>query len=764
MKKRQETDEVKPMLNLEKPKVTVLISTFNRPKYLAEAIESVVNQRFQDWELIVMNDGGVNVQEVVDKFADPRITYVDDTRNRGAAYRFNRGLDMARGEYICYLGDDDIFYPNHIEVLAKALDENPQVALAYSDLYGVSSVADKSGKRYVLDKRVSVSRGFNREFMFHYNHVLHVSVMHRLEAARRVGGFDQRVKVLIEWSLNRRLAFLYDFHHVEEPTGEYHMAVFKSDRISVRERRDNESYKHNLRKIRTNYPAEPWDKIRRVDMLYPVDEWGENLNRHLLEIIDNFDYPFYIYLIDNGTGRTMKEIRTSLGRLLELKNIKILNLSQRQANPIMACRIAAKSSNAEFFFLASPKLAAAKQPKRLFATFDFLEQNPGHRAIRWAVEEEKDSPLDCLIERDYFMRCTRPGVSRSVRIQALSINLAKGFKFDAMFTEFKKKKSEKKFEEARRLLDSILEEKEGFPHIQYLIHYLAPICLAQKDYDTLERELKGLIDRGYRADNLIRLGVMLGRAGRWPEAVTALKEALAAHGLTEDDFKADCFPFDLGRKLSVFYLLMALGESSLEINDHVGAAHYYHLASKIKSADYEPFLGFTRVWLATGQIERAETTLASLPAPDAAKKDPETHRLLGKICQKRKDLNLAYQCYKKAFELRPEEAVNVDPLYYTGAALGQWEDMLENLQTFTRHEPKDANGQARLAAVCFQLKLDGEAAEAVERCLELEPSHPVAKSLKGRLAARLPETPPEIAAVVGPGGLSLDLAAAPLTW
>ena len=753
------------MLSLEKPKVTVLISTFNRPQYLAESIESVINQTFQDWELIIMNDGGVNVQEVVDKFADPRITYVDDTKNRGAAYRFNCGLELARGEYVCYLGDDDIFYPNHIEVLAKALDEHPEVALAYSDLYGVSSVSDKkTGRRYVLDKRISVSRGFNREFMFHYNHVLHVSVMHRLEAARRVGGFDRRVKVLIEWSLNRRLAFLYDFHHVEVPTGEYHMAVFKSDRISVRERRDNESYKHNLRKIRTNFPAEPWDKLKRVDMLYPVDEWGEKLNKHLIEIIDNFDYPFYIYLINNGTGRTMKEIRTSLGRLLELKNIRIVNLSQKQANPLMACRLASKESNADYFFLASPKLAAAKQPKRLFATFDFLDQNPEHKAVRWAVEEEKGSPLDCLIEREYFMNRTKPGVYRSVQLQALSINLAKGFKFDAMFTDFKTKKKEKKFAEAKKVLDLILEEKDGFPHIQYLIHYLAPVCLALKDYERLERELRALIDRGYRADNLIRLGVMLSQAGRFPEAVTALREALAAHGLTEDDFDADCFPFDLGRKLSVFYLFMALGEACLEINDHVRAAHYFHLASKMKSRDYEPFLGFTKVWLATGQIERAESALSRLPSPEAARNDPETHRLLGKICQKRKNLDLAYQCYKKAFELRPGEAAGVDPLYYTGAALGKWDEMLESLKTFTEQEPGDVNGLARLAAVSFQLGRDEEAAEAVGRCLELAPDHPVAKSLKSRLAARLPETAPEIAAVAGPGGLSLDLAAAPLTW
>jgi len=131
---------------------------------------------------------------------------------------------------------------------------------------------------------------------------------------------------------------------------------------------------------------------------------------------------------------------------------------------------------------------------------------------------------------------------------------------------------------------------------------------------------------------------------------------------------------------------------------------------------------------------------------------------------------LAYQCYKKAFDLRPDEAANVDPFYYTGTALGKWEEMRETLQTFITHAPENVNGLARLAAVCFQLGRDEESAEMVNRCLELDANHPVAKSLKSRLADRLPEvtpeteTPPEIAATAGQGGLSLDLTATALTW
>lgn len=750
-----------------KPKVTVLISTYNRPQYLAEAIESVVNQRYQDWELIVLNDGGVDVADVVNKFADPRIIYVPDEQNKGAARRFNQGLEMARGEYVTYLGDDDIFYPNHVEVLVKALDDNPDIALAYSDLYAASSVADRrTGKRYVLDKRIAVSREFNREFMFHFNHVLHVSLMHRLDAAKRVGGFDESVKVLIEWSLNRRLAFLYDFLHVNEVTGEYHMPVFKSDRISVRERRNSESYKHNLRRIRTSFPAEPWTKITRIDLLYLVEEWGEKLNKHLKEIIDNFDHPFRIYLVNNGTGRTMNQIKTSLGELSELKSINIFNISNKQS-PLMACRLAAKKSNAEYLFLVTPDLQAVKCPKRLFSTMEFFKDHPEYKAVRWEVSEEKGKLLNLLIEKNYFMKCSRPGKDNVVNIQSISLNAPKGFMFDSMFTRFKKFISDKKYEDALMVMERILKEKEGIPPIQYLVHYYSPLCMRLKKYDVLEDILKNLVDRGYKADNLIRLGYLFSLMGRWPEAVDVFKEALPAHNLSEEDFSAACFPLNTGRNLMVYQLFLGLGQACLEINDLNRSAHYYHLASRLKARAHEPFLGFAKVWMANGQLDKAEEALQTMPKVNS-KDDPEVHRVLGYLCQKKRDLPLAFQCYQKVFELAPDDEKNVDPFYFVGASLGRWEEMYGPLQTLTEMKPNCAPALARLSAVCFQVESDELALDAAWRCLEIEPNNAVAKSIVSRIEAKGAKTgaakQPESELVVESGGLQLNLEVNPISW
>ncbi|MDR2340071.1 MAG: glycosyltransferase [Deltaproteobacteria bacterium] len=743
------------------PKVTALISTYNRPQYLAESIQSIMIQTMDDWELIVLNDGGVDVAGVVEKFADPRIIYVPDSVNKGAAIRFNQGLQLARGDYVCYLGDDDLFYPNHFECLSKALDENPEAGLAYSDLYAASSVSDnKTGERFTLDKQMLVSRDFNREFMFHFNHVLHVSLMHRREAALRVGCFDENVKVLIEWSLNRRLAFIYDFVHVEEATGEYHMAVFKSDRISVRERRNQESYKHNLRRIRCNFPAEPWGKIDRVDMLYLVDRWGKKLNNHLKDIIDNFDHPMRIKLIGNGAGLTAKEAKNSLKELAELKNIDIIHYPQR-LDPVIAFRKAAKESDAEFLFLVTPNLQAVAAPRRIFVGLDVLKTKEDLHSIRWNVpgEEKEKTVFECLVYRDYFLKHTRPSATKkgkAMMIPTVTMATPKGFKFDAMYTTYSNLVKEKDYKAAKSLMTDIMAERKGFPHVQYLIRDLEELAYNLGDFEEFERELFGLLERGYLPDNYIRLCKLRHHQGRYKEAIEAGWKAMACLDLDIESFDNQCFPLRLPIELGCFRLFMDMGDCYLKLRDEVQAARYYHMASKVNGENHRPFLGFAKAYLAAGELGRAEGALSHMPGKKG-QSDPETHRLLAQVCRQRKNLQLAFECLLKAFEHGPADEENLEPLYFTGAGIGRFREMVMPIREFLGHRPDHSVGWGRLSSIYFNLGEKFLATEAAEKCLALDPKNQVAKSIMSRINSGR-EMPKPAHAVVesGANGLTID--------
>jgi glycosyltransferase involved in cell wall biosynthesis len=117
------------------PKVSVIVPTYNRAHFLAEAIQSVLDQTFQDFEVMVVDDGSTdNTKEVVDRFQDPRIKYIY-RRNRGLSAARNTGIKASIGEYIALLDSDDIWLPQNLELNVKLLDSRPDIALVCSDLY-----------------------------------------------------------------------------------------------------------------------------------------------------------------------------------------------------------------------------------------------------------------------------------------------------------------------------------------------------------------------------------------------------------------------------------------------------------------------------------------------------------------------------------------------------------------------------------------------------------------------------------------------------
>ena len=114
------------------PKVTVLMSTYNRADLLPNAIESILNQTFKDFEFIIINDGSTdNTDEILKSYAqkDNRIIIKKNKKNKGLIYSLNQGLDMARGEYIARMDDDDWSVLDRLKIQATYLDDNPDITV-----------------------------------------------------------------------------------------------------------------------------------------------------------------------------------------------------------------------------------------------------------------------------------------------------------------------------------------------------------------------------------------------------------------------------------------------------------------------------------------------------------------------------------------------------------------------------------------------------------------------------------------------------------
>lgn len=123
------------------PRVSVLLTTYNRPKLLEVAIQSLLDQEYTDWECIVLDDNSTDPDQVAvlaKYWMVPNFVYYKSSvtrleRNLTARYAtlINIGMDLARGEFITYLCDDDFYYPDRLSKMVHVLDENPDWYVVY---------------------------------------------------------------------------------------------------------------------------------------------------------------------------------------------------------------------------------------------------------------------------------------------------------------------------------------------------------------------------------------------------------------------------------------------------------------------------------------------------------------------------------------------------------------------------------------------------------------------------------------------------------
>jgi len=111
---------------MSNPILTVAMPTYNAEKHIGEAINSVLNQTFEDFELLIINDGSLDhTLEIISSYKDTRIRLIDLEKNKGIAHCRNLALQEARGEFIAWTDSDDLNEPTRFEKQIYFLQHNP---------------------------------------------------------------------------------------------------------------------------------------------------------------------------------------------------------------------------------------------------------------------------------------------------------------------------------------------------------------------------------------------------------------------------------------------------------------------------------------------------------------------------------------------------------------------------------------------------------------------------------------------------------------
>lgn len=207
----------------ERTLFSIILTTFNRPQLLKDALNSIAHQSFKDLDVILVNDNGEPVESLLADYDFP-ITYIRQGRNRGPAAARNTALHLARGRYVVYLDDDDLYLPDHLETLAKALGTHPD-SVVYTDAVFIQETITAGKRTEVAREQRYPHEAYSRERLLVNNYIPINTFACPRALALSVGDFDESLAGLEDWDFLMRLSARSAFHHVRCETVEVRMRL-----------------------------------------------------------------------------------------------------------------------------------------------------------------------------------------------------------------------------------------------------------------------------------------------------------------------------------------------------------------------------------------------------------------------------------------------------------------------------------------------------------------------------------------------------------
>lgn len=235
-------------------KISVIIPTYNDAPFIERTIRSVINQTYKNWELIIINDASIDdAEKKILKYVkkNKRIRYFKNKINLGVVENLNRGLRLAKGEFVARLDGDDIWLdPRKLQLQMEYLLYNPQVVLVGSWGYRIDS-NDKILEKLqypIQDKEI-------RRYMLIENCFIHSAVMYRRKYVLGIGGYDAAYGIAQDYELWLRLARNNKVHNIPK-----YMIGYRINNKGLSRTRYNDQLKNTFLAIKRNrhyYPSFP---------------------------------------------------------------------------------------------------------------------------------------------------------------------------------------------------------------------------------------------------------------------------------------------------------------------------------------------------------------------------------------------------------------------------------------------------------------------------------------------------------------------------
>ncbi len=221
------------------PLVSVILTTYNRPTMLHDAIKSVLGQDYKNFELIVVNDGGEEIGSIINEYNDNKqISYLSIGKNAGISAARNKALSIAQGEIITYLDDDDTYLSNHLSVITEKLADH-SVDFVFTGTLEISESLDGNSRVELQKSQPYAGIVYSRERLHIGNFIPVNSWGHRNSLLDRIGTFDESLSSLEDWDFLIRVSRETNIVQIETITAEVHVRPNVMDNLTAQEKPKN---------------------------------------------------------------------------------------------------------------------------------------------------------------------------------------------------------------------------------------------------------------------------------------------------------------------------------------------------------------------------------------------------------------------------------------------------------------------------------------------------------------------------------------------
>jgi glycosyltransferase involved in cell wall biosynthesis len=191
------------------PFFSIILPTYNRASFLSRSIGSVLRQDFQDWELLIIDDGSTDhTKEIVNSFNDQRIKYIYQENSERSAAR-NNGIKLATGEWICFLDSDDEYLQDHLKIFHEEIESNDTPKMLVT-----GNLIRKNGMEYkhrMLDCNKNILEEIAAKFILMNSVCVHRDLLEE-------NLFDAKFRIWEDTHLWLRIAAQYPVYQMEEYT------------------------------------------------------------------------------------------------------------------------------------------------------------------------------------------------------------------------------------------------------------------------------------------------------------------------------------------------------------------------------------------------------------------------------------------------------------------------------------------------------------------------------------------------------------------